>query len=232
MKCGFEKPITIREAIEKIVSKDYLLPAIQRKFVWDSEQIEILFDSIMQDYPINSFMLWDIKEKKIKSEFKFYDFLTKYRERFNENNPDLDTKDHKDFFAVIDGQQRLTSIYIGLKGSYAYKLPRKWWKNDEDNIPTRKLYVNLLKELPANNDRQMKYDFCFLTKSEYKKLSLESDSFWFQVGDILNYKDSNDLDDYIEAQSWKQDKFAKHTIRKLRSKIFEEPLINYYCETT
>ena len=66
MSSGFVTPITIKEAIDNIVDRTYLLPAIQRKFVWSSDQVEVLFDSIMRSYPINSFMLWEIKESKIK----------------------------------------------------------------------------------------------------------------------------------------------------------------------
>ena len=84
----------------------------------------------------------------------FYQFLTEYRQFFKEDNPDIDTKGYKDFLAVIDGQQRLTSLYIGLKGSYAYKLPRKWWYNNEENLPTRHLYLNLSQALPDENERQ------------------------------------------------------------------------------
>lgn len=54
---GFKTPISISDAIEYIEQRKFLLPAIQRKFVWSSEQIEVLFDSIMRDYPINSFMI-------------------------------------------------------------------------------------------------------------------------------------------------------------------------------
>ena len=53
---GFKTPISISDAIEYIEQRKFLLPAIQRKFVWSSEQIEVLFDSIMRDYPINSFL--------------------------------------------------------------------------------------------------------------------------------------------------------------------------------
>ena len=42
------KATTINNALTNIASSKYLLPAIQRKFVWKSEQIEKLFDSIMQ----------------------------------------------------------------------------------------------------------------------------------------------------------------------------------------
>ena len=53
---GFQTPISIKEAINKIVERKYLLPAIQSLFVWSASIVEALFDSIMQGYPINSFM--------------------------------------------------------------------------------------------------------------------------------------------------------------------------------
>lgn len=120
---GFGMPISIKTAIDNIDSNKYLITAIQRKFVWSHEKIENLFDSIMRDYPINSFMFWQITDKEIKNTFKFYKFITHYRQRYHEDNEDIVTKGFEDFSAIIDGQQRLTSIYVGLKGSYAYKCP-------------------------------------------------------------------------------------------------------------
>lgn len=49
---------TIKEAMNRIGAKKLYLPAIQRKFVWDAWQIERLFDSIMRDYPIGTFLFW------------------------------------------------------------------------------------------------------------------------------------------------------------------------------
>lgn len=224
----FQTPITIKEAIDKIQENKYLLPAIQRKFVWSSYQIETLFDSIMRDYPINSFMFWEITEEKIKNEFKFYQFIHEYRQWYKEENQDIDTKGSADFIAVIDGQQRLTSIFIGLKGSYAYKMPRKWWKDDEENIPTRHLFLNLARYLGDDNERSMKYDFRFLTKKEFE--NSHGDDIWFKVNDILKFGEENKLDEYIENQEWKNNKDAKDIIRTLRRKIFNEQLINYYLE--
>ncbi|HFU9750007.1 TPA: DUF262 domain-containing protein, partial [Escherichia coli] len=83
----YEKAITIKQAIDLINLRHYLLPAIQRKFVWSSSQICLLFDSIMRDYPINSFMMWDIRSASIKNDYKFYEFLKEYCQRFNEENP-------------------------------------------------------------------------------------------------------------------------------------------------
>lgn len=231
MASGFTNPITIKDAIDNIVDRTFLLPAIQRKFVWSSDQIEILFDSIMRGYPINSFMFWEVKEDKIKNEFKFYQFLTEYRQFFKEDNPDIDTKGYKDFKAIIDGQQRLTSLYIGLKGSYAYKLPRKWWEDKEENIPTRYLYLNLSRPLPDENERQMIFDFQFLTKQDFERKSASSD-IWFKVNDILMFEKTNDLDKFIEDNGWLSEIYTKDTIRQLRKVILEEKLINYYLETT
>jgi len=60
-----EKPITIEKAIHQIVNRSYLLPTIQRKFTWSSLQICVLFDSIMRDYPINTFMFWEVREQGV-----------------------------------------------------------------------------------------------------------------------------------------------------------------------
>ena len=174
MSSGFKQPITIKEAIDNIYNRYYLIPAIQRKFTWSSEQIEMLFDSIMRGYPINSFMFWKICDPKLKSDYKFYQFLTNYREFFADDNLDIDTTGVPDFEAVVDGQQRLTSLYIGLRGTYAYKMPRKWLKDNEDSIPTRRLYLCLSESVNQEYDNQKKYDFRFLTSEEYIELSKKS----------------------------------------------------------
>ncbi len=228
LQSGFKTPITISDAITHIEKRIFLLPAIQRKFVWSSDQIEVLFDSIMRDYPINSFMLWNVTTENVKSSFKFYEFLKEYRYFFNEENPFLNTKGYDDFFAVIDGQQRLTSLYIGLKGTYAYKMPRKWVRNNEDCLPTRRMYLNLNSPLPPGDERKMVYDFKFLSKSDFERLSKSEDL--FLVNDIYVYKDQDDLEDYLGEREWRNKKFAKSTLRKLREVVFKDPLINYYQE--
>ena len=234
MKSRYELPITIYEALEKIIDNTYLLPAIQRKFVWKSDQIERLFDSIMRGYPINSFMFWKIEDDIIKNSYKFYKFLTNYREFYHDENEFISTIGYKDFFAVIDGQQRLTSLYIGLKGTYAYRLPRKWLKDNEDNIPTRHLYLDLGKELTEeeSDERKMKYNFRFLTEEEYKKMSELSDSLWFKLNDIYRFAkwEEDELDSYMEEQGW--NKISKKIFRILHRKVFKEELISFYLETS
>ena len=105
------KSISVKNAIDNIKSDKYLLPAIQRRFVWNREQIEMLFDSILSGYPISSFMLWKINNKKNKYEYNYYPFIRNYVERFGETTKNVENNLlDKNFYAVIDGQQRLTSF--------------------------------------------------------------------------------------------------------------------------
>ena len=61
---------SVQEVVEDI-NKKYFLPDIQRNFVWKPEQVYTLFDSIMRDYPISTFLFWKqngayLKKEKIK----------------------------------------------------------------------------------------------------------------------------------------------------------------------
>ena len=237
----YEKPITIEKAINEIINRRYLLPAIQRKFTWSHSQICVLFDSIMRNYPINTFMFWEVSDDLVKKAFRFYQFLERYCERFNENNPEFDLKGHGDFFAVIDGQQRLTSLYIGLKGTYAYKLPRKWWPpaRDDSILPPRKLYLNLAVPLDEeSNEQMMRYDFKFLTETEFKENQDKPDKDWFQVGEVLNFckveTDDDVLDivmEYLQEKGQESNKYARKTLTRLYFKIRRDNIIHFYNET-
>lgn len=231
MSSGFQKPITIKDAIDHIHNRKFLLPAIQRKFTWSSTQIEMLFDSIMREYPINSFMLWKISTPEIKSGYKFYEFLTEFREFFAEDNKDIDTNGVPDFEAIIDGQQRLTSLYIGLRGSYAYKMPRKWLKNTEECIPTRMLYLNLVKPIVKEYDNQKEFDFRFLSKSDLARYSSDPQKYyWFRVGEILDLDTINKIYKYLNENDITDNEYAIETLNKLFQRVHIDSLINYYLQ--
>ena len=63
---AFQTPITIGKALGSIERREYVLPAIQREFVWWPEQIECLFDSLMRGYPIGSFLFWMVRRESIE----------------------------------------------------------------------------------------------------------------------------------------------------------------------
>ena len=76
----YQAPITVKTALDRISKHDYVLPAIQREFVWSPEQICRLFDSIMQGFPVGAFLFWKI-EPKISKDFRFFDFAREYHQR-------------------------------------------------------------------------------------------------------------------------------------------------------
>ena len=65
---------TIKTILEDISANKYLLASIQREFVWSTVKIEKLFDSLMRDYLINSFLFWQVRGEGIQN-YKFYEFL-------------------------------------------------------------------------------------------------------------------------------------------------------------
>jgi uncharacterized protein with ParB-like and HNH nuclease domain len=238
---GYESK-SIKEVIKMIGRNEIYLPAIQRKFVWKPEQIESLFDSIMRGYPIGTFLFWFIEERR--NEYTFYKFIQDYHERdgyLNDiaPNPDLNEK----IIGVLDGQQRLSSMYVALQGTYAYKKPYARWDND-DAFPKRKFYLNLLKEPVEEEEEGYIYEFKFLTDEEARHVDKEH--LWFLIREVLmwgtdkrgalekieEYKNTllnnNGLPDYIKDifnEKWGRIKIDLET---LYERLVKEPLISYY----
>ena len=220
---------TIKEVMSNIASNQYLLPAIQRKFVWEIEQVEMLFDSILRGYPINSFMFWKITSPTIKSDYKFYVFIKDFAKKFHEDNPDAPTQLLNDFYAIIDGQQRMTSLYIGLIGSYRVKKPNMWWKDTEEAMPTKKLYLELSSSLNSTIDNEKMYNFKFLTDDELKDDMKNNPShFWFKAGDILKFTKLSDINAYAIKNNLLNNEFALSTLSDFFNTINAIDLVNYY----
>lgn len=110
---------TIRKFVSYINNESHLggfwLPNIQRSFVWSEEQIERLFDSILREYPIGTLLVW-----KNKSKIKYRKFIDDWNDDYTSKSL-YKTPDEKPKMLVLDGQQRMQSLFIGLKGSYASK---------------------------------------------------------------------------------------------------------------
>jgi len=173
--------ITIKDAINHIDENKFVLPAIQREYVWSIDQIEELFDSIMSRYPISSFLMWKVsKTVLLDPRFKFYKFLNKFHQENNVHNDELRTEGKSELIAILDGQQRLTSIFIGLKGSYATKIKHKRVGLDK-NYPEKRLYLNLLYIKPE--DSKTNYEFKFLTKDD---AGPNKSAYWFEISKILD----------------------------------------------
>ena len=130
--------ITIEKAMENIYSNKYLIPSFQREYVWDKKKIAELFSSIMSDYPISTMLFWEINSEDGKNLCEFYQFLKKFKKGDKNNNLEPNVASKSEFIAIIDGQQRLTSLYLALRGQYyfgnkgkEYHLYLKLAKDDE-----------------------------------------------------------------------------------------------------
>lgn len=109
--------ITIRKITKQLNQEDttdggFWLPNIQRNFVWKEDQTERLFDSLMRDYPIGTLLVW-----KTKSEIKHRKFIDNYKTGISFTDFYVPEND-KCKLLILDGQQRLQSLFIGLCGSY------------------------------------------------------------------------------------------------------------------
>lgn len=226
---AYETPLTIAEVMQDISNNKYVLPSIQREYVWDTEQIETLFDSLMQDYPIGAFLFWEIEKSRLL-DYDFYEFLRNYHEKNNTHNKKVDLKGSDGVTAVLDGQQRLTSIYIGLKGSYAYRLKYKQ-KKSENAYPVRYLYLNLIEDAQDENN---KYDFRFLTDKEFSGMT---EGFWYKVGDILTMTQPGETSQYVleniafaGTYTKEQTMHANNTLQKLYNVVHTDKTLSYYKE--
>ncbi len=173
--------IRISDLIREEVNQNLYLPAIQREFVWGHNRIARLFDSIMSDFPIGSFLYWKLKQEN-KNEWPVYEFVRDYDEEAPHNQEASMAGINKDILLALDGQQRITSLFIGLRGSYRYHYYR-WRKT--------RLYLNLLK-LPKSDDEnpeELAYGFAFREDSGQ---SGEQEQLWYPVARILDFEDAED----------------------------------------
>ena len=220
---AFKTPITIREAVEAIHRRTYVLPAIQREFLWTTDQIAKLFDSLMRGYPIGSFLFWRVDAESC-GKYQFYNFLANYHERDETHNRPAGLSGEQGVTAILDGQQRLTSLYIGLRGTYASKTKHRRWSSD-DAFPRRQLYVDLQQPI-CGEEVELRYDFRFLTKEETRY----EEKHWFPVESILKFKDLRDVYAYLRKHDLFEPPYPEEVLTGLFSAICKENLINYYEE--
>lgn len=199
---------SIKYILERI-NTDYFLPAIQRDYVWEEKQIINLFDSILKGYPIGTFLFWKVSQENILK-YDYYRFITDYDKEKKYNDDKIDNLDSKnEIISILDGQQRLTSLNIGLKGSYK-------------NKKLQYLYVNLSKMNDESDldDIQNKYLFKFMPEDEQS----DKDQ-WFKVSNILDMS-NGDVTMYSIKNSLSE--LGINILSDLHTFVHERTVINYY----
>ncbi|GAA8463051.1 DUF262 domain-containing protein [Helicobacter pylori] len=193
------------------------------------KKIGQLFDSILRGYPISSFLFWKLPKENIaksdeqdsdKLNFQLYQFITNYDERKPHNEKiRIEQIKRDDLYIVLDGQQRLTSLYIGLKGTRTLK--KKGARNDNPNAyEEKRLYLNL-KHQPNMDNPEDNYQFEFHAKTPEN----DKKHFWFKVGDILELESvwNYAKDHGIEGN-------ALNLLEKLKDTIHTQQLISFFEE--
>lgn len=230
---GYETPISVKELVEGIEAEEYVLPSIQREFVWGTDRITKLFDSLMKGFPIGSFLFWKVPQDKIES-FRFYKFMRNFHALKNKHNEVAPlTASFKPFTAILDGQQRMTSLYVGLMGSYAEKLKYKR-KEDENAYPEKKLFLNLMRTLDSETEGELglTYDFKFCEPSKVLSANKSGKEHWFRVGEILksNYATPKGIIDYLRDNDLMTHPFAEKILCTLQQQIWGSGSISFYLE--
>ncbi len=196
----------------------------------DKKKIEQLFDSILRGYPIGSFLFWKLQKEDIaksdeqdsdKLNFQLYQFITNYDERKPHNEKiRIEQIRCDDLYIVLDGQQRLTSLYIGLKGTRTLKKKRA--KNDNPNAyEEKRLYLNL-KHQPNMDNPEDNYQFEFHAKTPEN----DKKHWWFKVGDILELKS---VVNYMREHNLGNEE--SELLETLNKAFHDKQLISFFEET-
>jgi hypothetical protein len=227
---------TVATTIDKI-NRSYFLPAIQRPFVWTPEQVVSLFDSLMKGYPISSFLFWDVAPEN-KPNWQIYKFAENFR--FGEVHNEIAETDGRDVTLVLDGQQRLTSLLIGLRGTFTVKAKNKRWDNP-GAWSRRRLYLDLLfdpTQVEADNDHEEAPEPTYAFELFENPPVIAPGKLWIKVGEILNHASDDAFyrfrDAIIErlpdSASRLDERTVSRNLDRLHRMIWKDEIICYYTE--
>lgn len=223
--------MSVLTALNYIKTGKILLPDIQREYVWSYRDIELLFESIVDDYPIGSCIMWKttritINETKPNLYYFHTDFSRK--EPVNKKVPEVLAEDKENnYYVILDGQQRLTSFNIAFNGSYTdFKGGKGNPRDNPENWIKRELYYNLQYDPKADKDDETPSKrFAFLKKEDVEKEQ------WYKVKELLKYDKQHDLSKDLISNGYSDQ--AQNDLIKLFARIHargaaDGALIHYY----
>ena len=230
---------TVADTLNRI-NRELFIPAIQRPYVWTPEQIIRLFDSLMRGYPIGALMFWDLPPGS-RDDWEIYRFVTHFRMGSIHNELSGLSADDR-VSLVLDGQQRLTSLLIGLQGSYTVKRKHKR-KATDDAWDEKILFIDLAHapemEADEENDELSPiaehYRFEFVDQA-HPPVS-KGDELWFEVGLILAAPTPEERD--VMVQNWVEANLnlseigrtmARNNLMRLWDAVWHDKAVAYFTE--
>ena len=186
----------ISQIIEKIDERQLFVPAFQREYVWKRQNAKDLISSLIKDYPTGTMLTWETNHPpELKGKHK-------YDERQGAVK------------LILDGQQRITTLYMLMKGD----IP-PYYKENEILVDIRNLYVNVETQV-------LEY---------YKAKMMENDPLWVNVTDIfqakVRYRDViQKLEEGMEGERVDRDRSDViddnfRAIEKIKDRDFQEQII-------
>ena len=162
---------TIREFLSGVKNERYLIPSIQRPFVWPQKKVSDLFDSLMRGYPIGTMLIWRT-QPSADPQVRYSQLHLNYQGK-DVPAPPVNVKKKTSLLAILDGQQRATAINIGVRGSHG--------------TTHRDLYLNLDDEEEQSDHEKARFKFEFKTSP-----GKAEEAAWFPVGCALAINGDND----------------------------------------
>lgn len=219
------------------INHEILIPSIQRPYVWEPEQIVKLFDSLMRGYPINTFLFWQLEPSHF-GDWEIYRFVRDFRQG-DTHNDEASLAQDQPATLVLDGQQRLTSLLIGLTGSYTV---RNGVRGKGAAWIGKVLMLDLLQSPDASDDdedgtvvRDLYYGFKFYPIERPPKN--DAQSVWFKVSNIVQITDRDQLGaqlDRLLLLNPDLDLRKQATLRSNLSRLWDivhgEETLAYYLE--
>ena len=142
----------ISEIISSINNNQLFVPVFQREYVWKRENVKSLFDSLIKGYPFGTMLTWSTNNPpKMKGNIEYDSKMGAIK-------------------LILDGQQRITSLYLIITG----KIP-PYYEDKEITNDTRGLFVNL-------ENGELQY---------YKKTIMENNPLWVELTEV--FQDNNKI---------------------------------------
>ena len=107
-----------------------LIPDLQRPYVWSPAQVILLIDSLLHGWPFGTLLLWNVEDAKLADipHRSFWRVVDRTEESDKPGVPELAASLPAKFRMVLDGQQRLQSLVLGLGGDgNGFRLTDRQW---------------------------------------------------------------------------------------------------------
>ncbi|MFN8258146.1 MAG: DUF262 domain-containing protein [Bacteroidales bacterium] len=211
--------ITLKDVIKEISSGRIVLPVIQRELVWEQDKIIALFETVLKGESFGGIMTV-IDPAKREPLFEFRKFISHFQHGQLIESKKIPKLEEETTY-IIDGQQRLSAFYIGIKGEY----------NNET------LFFDLYSENEHGN-----YNFEF--RKDFENLPKLVDNYdgtakvkplWYKVSDLYTrfedggYDHKNFCDDFCfeldENMRAENKKRIEDNLYKMQVAFFNSPIV-------